>query len=60
MLAAVFDKRAIDGLIRKMSSTTLRASDFMKSLTTGRATDYLVMVGRGVMALGLLLIPGAI
>ncbi|MBG18253.1 MAG: hypothetical protein CMB77_07885 [Euryarchaeota archaeon] len=60
MLAAVFDKRAIDGLIRKMSSTTLRASDFMKSLTTGRATDYLVMVGLGVMALGLLLIPGSI
>ena len=60
MLAAVFDKKAIDGLIRKMSSTSLRASNFVKSLTTGRATDYLVMMGLGVMALGLLLIPGAI
>ncbi len=60
MLAALFDKKAIDGLIRKMSSTTLRASNFMRSLTTGRATDYLVMVGLGVMALGLLLLPGAI
>ena len=60
ILAALFDKKAIDGLIRKMSTTTVRASNFMRTLTTGRATDYLVMVGLGIMALGLLLIPGAI
>ena len=60
VLAALFDKKVIDGLVRRMSSSTMRASNFMKSLTTGRATDYLVMVGLGVIVLGLLLIPGAI
>ena len=52
-LAALFDTKIIDGVIRGIETTAQDASTKVRSLTTGSARDYIMMA-----ALGTLLIFG--
>jgi len=51
MLAAWFDRRAVDGVIKGIESGSQSMSVWIRSLTTGRASDYLLMASIGVLAI---------
>jgi NADH-quinone oxidoreductase subunit L len=51
MLAAWFDRRAVDGVIKGIESGSQSISVWIRNLTTGRASDYLLMASIGVLAI---------
>jgi NADH-quinone oxidoreductase subunit L len=55
VIAAWFDKRGVDGVIKGIECGSQSASTWIRSLTTGRASDYILMTVIGMMAvLGIL------
>ncbi len=53
--AALFDKKAIDGVIKGIESGSQSASTWIRKLTTGSARDYIMMVALGsLMFIGLI------
>ena len=54
-LAAIFDSRFIDGVIKAIESTSQIASTKVRSLTTGSARDYIMMTALGTLVIFMLL-----
>ena len=54
-LAAIFDTKFIDGVIKTIESTSQQASQRVRALTTGSARDYIMMTALGTLAIFMLL-----
>ena len=56
---AVFDRRALDGLVNGVADLTLRAGSRLRTVQTGRIPQYglVMLAGVAVIALALLLAP---
>ena len=54
-IAALFDTKVIDGVIKGIESTSQEASLKVRRLTTGSARDYIMMAALGTLVLFLLL-----
>ncbi|MAH98696.1 MAG: hypothetical protein CMA12_05045 [Euryarchaeota archaeon] len=50
-LAAWFDKRVIDGIIRRVESNSVLGSVQIRRITTGRASDYILMAAIGALSI---------
>ena len=54
-IAAIFDSKVIDGVIKTIETTSQEASRKVRSLTTGSARDYIMMAALGTLAIFMLL-----
>ena len=54
-LSAIFDTKFIDGVIKKIESTSQATSRRLRSLTTGSARDYIMMTALGTLVIFMLL-----
>jgi NADH:ubiquinone oxidoreductase subunit 5 (subunit L)/multisubunit Na+/H+ antiporter MnhA subunit len=54
-LAAVFDRRVVDGAIKGIESGSQSTSRQVRSLTTGSARDYIMMAALGTLLIALVL-----
>ena len=54
-LAAVFDRRVVDGAIKGIESGSQATSKQVRSLTTGSARDYIMMAALGTLLIALVL-----
>ena len=50
-LAAWFDKRVVDGIIRRVESNSVLGSVQIRRITTGRASDYILMAAIGALSI---------
>jgi len=50
-VAAWFDKNVIDGIIKKVESNSTLGSFQIRRVTTGRASDYILMVAVGMLSI---------
>ncbi|MDP6906426.1 MAG: NADH-quinone oxidoreductase subunit L [Candidatus Thalassarchaeaceae archaeon] len=50
-ISAWFDRRGVDGVIKGIESGSQAASTWIRQLTTGRASDYILMTALGMLAL---------
>lgn len=50
-LAAWFDKRVVDGIIRRVESNSVMGSVQIRRITTGRASDYILMAAIGALSI---------
>ena len=51
LMAAWFDKRGVDGVIKGIESGSQAASCWIRQITTGRASDYILMTAIGMLLL---------
>ena len=51
VFAAWFDKTVIDGIIKKVASNSVLGSYQIRRVTTGRASDYILMVAVGTLSI---------
>jgi hypothetical protein len=54
-IAAIFDRKVIDGVIKGIESSSQEVSLRVRRITTGSARDYIMMAALGTLALFLLL-----
>ena len=50
-LAAWFDRTVIDGIIKKVESNSVLGSIQIRRVTTGRASDYILMAAVGALSI---------
>ena len=50
-VAAWFDKNVIDGIVKKVESNSTLGSLQIRRITTGRASDYILMVAVGMLSI---------
>jgi len=48
-IANIFDEKYIDGLVNKLSSTSLSISNFIRKLQTGVVTNYALLLSLGLL-----------
>ena len=56
---AWFDKRGVDGVVKGIEKTSSTSSSWIRTLTTGSARDYIMMVALGTLVI-FVLIGGAL
>ena len=49
--AAWFDKRVIDGIVKRVESNSVLGSVQIRRVTTGRASDYILMAAVGALSI---------
>jgi len=54
--AAWFDRTVIDGVIKKVESNSTLGSFQIRRVTTGRASDYILMVAVGMLSIFVLVV----
>ena len=48
-IANIFDEKYVDGLVNKLSSTSLSISNFIRKLQTGVVTNYALLLSLGLL-----------
>tara|TARA_Y100001934_G_scaffold163427_1_gene194742 strand:- start:295 stop:549 length:255 start_codon:yes stop_codon:yes gene_type:complete len=48
-LANIFDEKYVDGLVNKLSSTSLSISNVIRKLQTGVVTNYALLLSLGLL-----------
>jgi len=50
-ICAIFDRRAVDGVVKQVESKSIAASHWIRKFTTGSARDYIAMASIGIISI---------